>query len=158
MFPEELTMIAVFVTFEYAEGFDRKRILAIAENVKGTFAGIPGLRQKAFTLDDESRRARNVCLWESEEAAQAFFTPSLTQRITSLYGVAPRIEFAEVPALVDNAAGRVARGSVAGPASHDGWTATRLGQRSNPSRGRREPFFLAGVIRWGCLPSPTASV
>jgi hypothetical protein len=101
-------MIAVFVTFEYDEAFDRKRILGIAEKAKGTFAGMPGLRQKAFTIDDENRRARNVYLWESEEAAQAFFTPGLTQRITGLYGVAPRIEFAEVPALVDNAAGRVA--------------------------------------------------
>ena len=101
-------MIAVFVTFEYPEGFDRKRILGIAEKAKGAFAGMPGLRQKAFTLDDENRRARNVYLWESEEAARAFFTPELAQRIAGLYGVAARIEFAEVAALVDNALARVA--------------------------------------------------
>ena len=97
-------MIAVFVTFDYAEGFDPKRILAIAESSKGKFAGMPGLRQKAFTIDDENRRARNVYLWESEEVARAFFTPELAQRITSFYGVPARIEFAEVAALVDNAA------------------------------------------------------
>ena len=87
-------MIAVFVTFEYAEGFDRKRILKIAENARGTFAGMHELRQKAFTIDDENRRARNVYLWESEEAAQAFFTPQLAERITGFYGVRARIEFA----------------------------------------------------------------
>src|SRR5215475_16223620 len=101
-------MIAVFVTFEYDQSFDRRRILGIAENAKGSFAGMPGLRLKAFTVDDENRRARNVYLWESEEAARAFFTPELAQRITGFYGVAPRIEFAEVATFVDNAAVRVA--------------------------------------------------
>jgi heme-degrading monooxygenase HmoA len=99
-------MIAVFVTFEYPEGFDRKRILGIAEKAKGTFAGMPGLRQKAFTVDEENRRATNVYLWESKEAARAFFTPELAERIRGLYGVAARIDFAEVAALVDNAAAR----------------------------------------------------
>ena len=97
-------MIAVFVTFEYPDGFDRKRVLGIAEKAKGTSVGMPGLRSKAFTLDDENRRARNVYLWESEEAARAFFTAQLAERIRDLYGVLARIEFAEVAALVDNAA------------------------------------------------------
>jgi hypothetical protein len=101
-------MIAVFVTFEYPEGFDRKRILGIAEKAKGAFVGMPGLRSKAFTLDDENRRATNVYLWESRETARAFFTPQLAERIRGLYGVPARIEFAEVAALVDNAAALVA--------------------------------------------------
>ena len=101
-------MIAVFVTFEYPEGFDRNRLLAIAEKAKGTFVGLPGLRSKAFTVDDENRRATNVYLWESEQAARAFFTPQLAERIRGLYGVPARIEFAEVAALVDNGAARAA--------------------------------------------------
>ena len=101
-------MIAVFVTFEYDEGFDRERILGTAEHAKGAFAGMPELRLKAFTLDEDSKCARNVYLWESEEAARAFFTPELAERVTGLYGVAPRIEFAEIAALVDNAAAPVA--------------------------------------------------
>lgn len=101
-------MIAVFVTFEYDEGFDRQRILGIAENAKASFAGMPGLRQKAFTIDGENRRARNVYLWNSEEAARKFFTPELAERIAGFYGVPARIEFAEVAALVDNGGPRVA--------------------------------------------------
>jgi hypothetical protein len=69
---------------------------------------MPGLRSKAFTIDDENRRARNVYLWESEQAARAFFTPELAERIRGLYGVPARIEFAEVAALVDNGAARAA--------------------------------------------------
>ena len=99
-------MIAVFVTFEYDESFDRTRILGVAEKAKGAFVGMPGLRSKVFTIDAEHRRASNVYLWESEEAARAFFTPELTKRVIGLYGVAPRIDFAEVAALVDNGAAR----------------------------------------------------
>ena len=40
--------------------------------------------------------------------ADRFFTPKLAERIKGLYGVAARIEFAEVAALVDNAAARAA--------------------------------------------------
>jgi hypothetical protein len=101
-------MIAVFVTLEYDENFDRQRLLGIAESAKETFAGMHGLRQKAFTIDDEHRRARNVYLWDSEEAARAFFTPELAERIAGFYGVPARIEFAEVAALVDNGRPRVA--------------------------------------------------
>jgi len=100
-------MIAVFVTFDYAGGFDRERLLAIAEKAKGSFVGMPGLRSKTFTIDAENRRATNVYLWESEEAARAFFTPQLAERIRGLYGVPARIELVEVAALVDNAAARV---------------------------------------------------
>jgi hypothetical protein len=50
----------------------------------------------------------NVYLWDSEKAARAFFTPELAERILGLYGVPARIEFAEVAALVDNGAPRVA--------------------------------------------------
>ena len=101
-------MIAVFVTFEYDdEGFDREGIRGVAEHAKDAFVGMPELRLKAFTIDEGDNRARNVYLWESEEAARAFFTPELTERVTGLYGAAPRIEFAEVAALVDNAAAPV---------------------------------------------------
>jgi hypothetical protein len=41
-------------------------------------------------------------VWESEAAARDFFTTELIERVTGLYGVRPRIEFAEIIALVDN--------------------------------------------------------
>jgi hypothetical protein len=107
LFREEVAMIAVFVTFQYDEDFDRERMLGIAEHAKGTFAGMPELRLKAFTVDGGSKCARNVYLWESEDAARAFFSPELAERVTGLYGVPPRIEFAEVAELVDNATATV---------------------------------------------------
>jgi len=43
-----------------------------------------------------------VYVWQSEDAARAFFNEELLQRVTGLYGVRPSIAFVEIAALVDN--------------------------------------------------------
>ena len=43
-------------------------------------------------------------MWDSEEAAKAFFNEELVQRVTGRYGVRPSIAFVEIATLVDNAA------------------------------------------------------
>lgn len=48
---------------------------------------MPGLRSKAFTLNSAKREATNFSVWESEDAAKAFFTDELRERVTGLYGV-----------------------------------------------------------------------
>ena len=64
--------------------------------------GDAGLRQKAFTLDEDGSRARNIYLCDNEDAARAFFTDELVEHVTALYGVRPVLEFVEIIALVDN--------------------------------------------------------
>jgi hypothetical protein len=91
------------VELQYGDEFDRTRIVGIAREARGRFEGMPELRQKAFTVDEQNRRATNVYLWESEDAARAFFTEELVDRVTGLYGVRPTISFVEVAELVDNA-------------------------------------------------------
>ena len=75
-------MQGVIVEFQYADDFDRERIEGIAHEARGRFEGLPGLRQKAFTLDPRNRRATNVYLWDSDEAAREFFTEELVERVT----------------------------------------------------------------------------
>ena len=96
-------MIGVSVTFQYDDDdFDRARVLKIAENARGSFEGMPGLRSKAFTVDDARQRAMNFYVWESADAAKAFFSDEMRERVTGLYGVPPAIDFVEIPELVDN--------------------------------------------------------
>ena len=66
------------------------------------FEGMPGLRNKFFTLDDDEKRATNVYVWDSEQAAREFFSEQLVERVTGLYGVRPRVEFAKVVGYVHN--------------------------------------------------------
>jgi hypothetical protein len=95
-------MHSVIVEFQYGEEFDRTHIAEIAREARGRFEGLPQLRQKAFTIDEQNRRATNVYLWESEDAARAFFTDELVDRVTGIYGVRPTVSFVEVAELVDN--------------------------------------------------------
>lgn len=95
-------MIGVSVTFQYAEDFDRARVVSIADKARATFEGMPGLRSKAFTVDDARQRAMNFYVWDSADAAKSFFSEEMQERVTGLYGVEPTIAFVEIAQLVDN--------------------------------------------------------
>jgi hypothetical protein len=99
-------MIGVFVIFDFGGELDRERVVGVAEKARSSFEGMPELRSKLFTVDEEHGLATNVYVWESEAAARAFFTAELTERVTGLYGVRPRIEFVEIAAIVDNASAK----------------------------------------------------
>ena len=96
-------MIGVFVTFRYGENFDEQAVRHIAETARARFEGMPGLRSKAFTLNAGKREATNFYVWDSEDAAAAFFNEALLARVTDLYGVRPTVEFVQIATLVDNA-------------------------------------------------------
>ena len=95
-------MIGVFVTFRYGDNFDEQAVRKIAETARARFEGMPGLRSKAFTVNCAKREAANFYIWDSEDAAKAFFTEALLERVTGLYGVRPSVEFVQVAALVEN--------------------------------------------------------
>jgi len=86
-------MIGVFVTFRYGDNFDERAVQKIAETARARFEGMPGLHSKAFTLNSGKREATNFYVWESEEAARAFFTDELLNRVTGLYSARPTVEF-----------------------------------------------------------------
>lgn len=94
-------MIAVFVTFD-SRTLETARARKVASDARTMFEGLPGLRNKFFTVSEREHRATNVYVWESEDAARRFFSDELLERVTGLYGVRPQIEFAEVVESVDN--------------------------------------------------------
>ena len=95
-------MIGVLVTFTDSDKFDRSRLAKIADEARGTFEGMPGLRFKSFTVDDDGVQARNFYVWDDEERARAFFTEEIVDMVTGLYGVPPKIEYLDIVGLVDN--------------------------------------------------------
>jgi heme-degrading monooxygenase HmoA len=100
--PKEYDMIGVFVIFHYGDNFDERAVRKIAEAARARFEGMPGLRSKAFTVNSEKREAANFYIWDSEDAAKAFFTDELLERVAGLYGVRPRVEFVQIAMLVEN--------------------------------------------------------
>jgi heme-degrading monooxygenase HmoA len=95
-------MIGVVVTFRFGENFDDQAIQKIAETARARFDGLPGLRSKAFTFNSAKREAVNFYVWDSEDAAKAFFTDRLLEQVTGLYGVRPTVEFVQIATLVEN--------------------------------------------------------
>ena len=95
-------MIGVLVTFQYDGDFDAGKVEKIASEARKMFDGIPGLRNKFFTVDEAKQRAMNFYVWEDEKAARGFFSDELRARVTGLYGVAPSVDFVEIAELVDN--------------------------------------------------------
>ena len=96
-------MFGVFVKFRYGDNFDEQAVRKIAETARARFEGMPGLRSKTFTVSPGKREATNFYIWDSEEAAKAFFSDALLERVTGLYGVRPSVEFAQIATLVENA-------------------------------------------------------
>ncbi len=95
-------MIGVFVTFQLGANFNAEAVRKLAEEARPKFQGMPGLRSKAFTLDPEKREATNFYVWDSDEAAKAFFSEETVQRVTKRYGVRPTVRFVQISALVEN--------------------------------------------------------
>jgi len=95
-------MIGVDVTFHYEDNFNEQAVRKIAETARARFENMPGLRAKAFTVNSAKREATNFYVWDSEDAAKAFFTDALLERLTGLYGVRPSVEFVQIVTLVEN--------------------------------------------------------
>ena len=95
-------MIGVFVIFRYGDNFNEQTVRKIAETARAKFEGMAGLRSKAFTLNSAKREATNFYVWDSEDAAKAFFTEKLRERLVGLYGVRPSVEFVQIASLVEN--------------------------------------------------------
>jgi hypothetical protein len=96
-------MIAVLVTFSFDRSFDASALRAVARRARGKFEVMPGLRSKAFTIDETQRRAINFYIWDDEKAARSFFTPEVIGNIAQIYGVTPTVTFLDIAEIVDNA-------------------------------------------------------
>jgi hypothetical protein len=95
-------MIGVFVTFRYGDNFDEGFLRTIAETARVRFQGMPGLHSKAFTINPGRHEAVNFYVWDSKDAAKAFFTDELVEQVAGLYGVRPSVEFVQIATLVEN--------------------------------------------------------
>lgn len=90
------------MTFCYGDDFNEQAVRKIADAAGVRFEGLPGLRSKTFTLNSATREAVNFYVWDSEDAAKAFFTDQLLERVAGLYGVRPGVDFVQIATLVEN--------------------------------------------------------
>jgi hypothetical protein len=95
-------MIGVLVTFTGSDKFDRASLAKIADDLRGPFEGMAGLRFKGFAVSDDGLQAKNFYVWDDEEKARGFFTDEIVEMVTGVYGAPPKVEYLDILSFVDN--------------------------------------------------------
>ena len=88
------------VRFPAPPGLSGSKLRAVLEAGVPRYQGIPGLHRKYFAGNDS--HGAGIYEWESRSAADAFYDAAWHERLRTVYGAVPQIEFFEVDAVVDN--------------------------------------------------------
>lgn len=92
-------MVVVQVLFQVGQIDDPT---ALAERSAGRFRGLPGLLSKHYLHEPASGLFGGMYVWESREAAEAFYTPEWRAAIARAYGSEPMVRIFDVPLVIDN--------------------------------------------------------
>ena len=94
------------VRFPAPTGLNGARLRAVLEDAVPRYRRIPGLHRKCFLGNDT--HGGGVYEWESREIAQAFYDEAWFERLRTVCGAQPELQFFDLHALVDNDA-KIAR-------------------------------------------------
>jgi hypothetical protein len=92
---------ALTTRFKLPQGTDWGRHRATIAERALVYAGVPGLRSKAFLLDERTGDYGANYIWESREALDAFLKSELFQGVISKFGE-PQMQVHEVVAYVEH--------------------------------------------------------
>ena len=88
------------VRFPAPAGLSGEKLRSVLEAAVPRYQGIPGLHRKYF-LGNETVGG-GVYEWDSLERAQAFYDDTWRERLRTVYGAVPEVQYFDVHALVDN--------------------------------------------------------
>ena len=97
------------VTWTYAAPPDlnERAIRDQFDNVAGNYLGVPGLIRKYFGFSDDARSVIGIYLWETKDAADAFYSDEWLRGVTERWGAAPVKQEWIVPVVAESVEGRV---------------------------------------------------
>jgi hypothetical protein len=89
-------------------GVDHDTAVEVSLGSTATFTGLKdrGLLKKYY-LSNEAGGSGGVYLWESKEAAEAWYTPEWADRLENTYGARPTVTYFDSFVQVDNVSGQV---------------------------------------------------
>ncbi|HVS78066.1 MAG TPA: hypothetical protein VHE11_14100 [Steroidobacteraceae bacterium] len=91
----------VIVRLRAAAGVTMEDMRDVAERVRESFVGMPGLRRKYFSYSPERREVVNVYVWRDRAAAALVSDPGFVAKIRAVYAGEPEITVAEVLAIAE---------------------------------------------------------
>ncbi len=99
-------MITAIVLYRLPASIGRDACAAHFASISQDFRSVPGLLRKQF-IWNETGMAGGVYLWETIEAAKAFYSGPWLDGIIARYGAYPDISYFRTTAMTDNAAGTI---------------------------------------------------
>jgi hypothetical protein len=94
-------MITAIVLYDLRPDINKAACRAHFHSIAPGFLEVPGLIRKQFIYAIEGGYAGGSYLWETREAAEAFYSGPWREGIISRYGAAPRITFFDTFAIAD---------------------------------------------------------
>ena len=86
-----------------ASGSEESSLRELAAQRRSLYAGYPGLLQKAFVYQAETRRYGSHFIWVDEEAARRFLNGPTLRQMIQRFGAEPEIQQFHVFELVTGA-------------------------------------------------------
>ena len=77
------------------------------DNVAGNYLGVPGLIRKYFGFSDDASSVVGIYLWETRDAADAFYSDEWLSGVSERWGAAPVKQEWIVPVVAESVEGRV---------------------------------------------------
>jgi putative monooxygenase ydhR len=99
-------MITAIVLYDLPPSIGLDECRAHFAKIAPDFLAIPGFLRKQFICAHDGKVAGGVYLWETEEAAERFYSGEWLAGIRARYGSDPRITYFETVALTDRASGQ----------------------------------------------------
>ena len=94
-------MITAIVLYEMPDSITREQCLAHYRKIAPGFLEAPGFLRKQFIYGTNGKVGGGVYMWETLEAAKAFFSGPWLDGIRERYRIEPRISYFETFAVAD---------------------------------------------------------
>ena len=99
-------MITAIVLYDLPEAIGLEECRAHFARIAPDFLGVPGFVRKQFICRRDGKEAGGAYMWESQAAAEAFYSGAWAEGIGARDGCEPRISYYETVALADKASGK----------------------------------------------------
>ncbi len=98
-------MITAIVLYDLPPSIGVEECRAHFREIAPDFLRVPGFLRKQFICSRDGSVAGGVYMWETQEAAERFYSGDWLTGIRDRYGNEPRITYFETLAVADKAAG-----------------------------------------------------
>ena len=88
------------VRFPAPAGLTGAKLRAVMEEGVPRYRDLPGLHRKYFA--GNTTHGAGIYEWDSRAAAEAFYDETWRERLRTVYGAVPDVQFFDIHAVVDN--------------------------------------------------------